>query len=414
MDKQENNQEEYISLTEATKQCSYSQEYLSLRARSGKLKAKKIGRNWVTKKEWLAEYVQGVEEYNKIMEARQIKKQEAPVSAPAVQEVAVPEEPVEVAVIKEVPIQEDEKTIEAPIVQEIPVPEELIKVAVVKEVPIQEDEKTIEAPIVQEIAVPEEPVVEVVSIEEALPQEIKATIEPPKNLPVEDEATSRKLSENISGRNIGFTFNNFIALLKKATETKLAPVMIAILAVSLFTLSFHIGERTFHPIKNFVVGMADQSYYIIQNELNLVDDQLIVDNSFPADFSRGTAKLFKNDSIFVQDMKRGVKNIEKKTEELVKEAFFQTYVMAVAGDIIVEGTGNLFYGSFKTVSEDIVRIAMTIKGQNSSNTSVVGVPQKGLESSITINDALAQLSQLFLGNQAKEIILWIENTAENY
>ena len=40
----------YISLEEAMKYCEYSQEYLSLRARQGKLKAIKIGRNWVIKR----------------------------------------------------------------------------------------------------------------------------------------------------------------------------------------------------------------------------------------------------------------------------------------------------------------------------------------------------------------------------
>ncbi|PIZ55997.1 hypothetical protein COY23_03630, partial [bacterium (Candidatus Torokbacteria) CG_4_10_14_0_2_um_filter_35_8] len=54
----------YISLQEATEYCSYTQEYLSLRARQGKLKAVKIGRNWLTKKEWIKEYVERVEEYN--------------------------------------------------------------------------------------------------------------------------------------------------------------------------------------------------------------------------------------------------------------------------------------------------------------------------------------------------------------
>ena len=50
------NTNNYISLQEATKYCSYSQEYLSLRARQGSLEAVKFGRNWVTKKEWLKEY----------------------------------------------------------------------------------------------------------------------------------------------------------------------------------------------------------------------------------------------------------------------------------------------------------------------------------------------------------------------
>ncbi|HEY4509534.1 MAG TPA: helix-turn-helix domain-containing protein [Candidatus Paceibacterota bacterium] len=48
---------EYISLQEAARLCSYSQEYLSLRARQGKLKALKLGRNWVCTKEGLEEYI---------------------------------------------------------------------------------------------------------------------------------------------------------------------------------------------------------------------------------------------------------------------------------------------------------------------------------------------------------------------
>src|SRR3990167_8863579 len=47
----------YISLHEASALCFYSQDYLSLRARQGKLKAIKIGRNWMTTVEWLTEYV---------------------------------------------------------------------------------------------------------------------------------------------------------------------------------------------------------------------------------------------------------------------------------------------------------------------------------------------------------------------
>src|SRR3990167_4986306 len=46
----------YISLAEASELCEYSQEYLSLRARQGKLKAVKLGRNWVTTSDWVAEY----------------------------------------------------------------------------------------------------------------------------------------------------------------------------------------------------------------------------------------------------------------------------------------------------------------------------------------------------------------------
>jgi len=53
----------YISLRKASQYCEYSQDYLSLRARQGKLKAVKFDKIWVTKKEWLEEYLRRVEEY---------------------------------------------------------------------------------------------------------------------------------------------------------------------------------------------------------------------------------------------------------------------------------------------------------------------------------------------------------------
>jgi len=49
--------EEYISLAEASKICPYSQEYLSLLARKGKLETIKLGRNWVTTRKAVEEYV---------------------------------------------------------------------------------------------------------------------------------------------------------------------------------------------------------------------------------------------------------------------------------------------------------------------------------------------------------------------
>lgn len=55
--------ENYISLLEATKHCKYSQPYLNLRIRQGKLRAVKFGRNWMTTKEWLEEYLLKVESY---------------------------------------------------------------------------------------------------------------------------------------------------------------------------------------------------------------------------------------------------------------------------------------------------------------------------------------------------------------
>ena len=52
--------ERYISLAEAAKQTKYSQEYLSLLARKGKIGAIKFGRNWVITKKDLEEYVKSV------------------------------------------------------------------------------------------------------------------------------------------------------------------------------------------------------------------------------------------------------------------------------------------------------------------------------------------------------------------
>ena len=54
---------QYISLKQASDFSDYSQDYLSLRARQGKLKAVKLGRNWVTTQQWLDEYVGKAEEY---------------------------------------------------------------------------------------------------------------------------------------------------------------------------------------------------------------------------------------------------------------------------------------------------------------------------------------------------------------
>ena len=52
------NQIKYISLREAARYCPYSPDYLKLRARQRKLKALKIGRNWVTTEKWIREYVE--------------------------------------------------------------------------------------------------------------------------------------------------------------------------------------------------------------------------------------------------------------------------------------------------------------------------------------------------------------------
>jgi hypothetical protein len=50
-------QEKYLSMKEAAKITPYEQDYLSLLARRGELRAKKIGRNWFTRVEWLNAYI---------------------------------------------------------------------------------------------------------------------------------------------------------------------------------------------------------------------------------------------------------------------------------------------------------------------------------------------------------------------
>ena len=72
----------YISLQKATKYCPYSQDYLSLRARQGKLKSIKIGRNWVTTKEWIEEYLEKAKEYNNNKNSRVIKTAAPPENLP--------------------------------------------------------------------------------------------------------------------------------------------------------------------------------------------------------------------------------------------------------------------------------------------------------------------------------------------
>ena len=60
MEKENKNQEEkneFISLSEAAKIIGYTPECLNLLSRKKKLKAEKIGRNWYTKKRWLNDFL---------------------------------------------------------------------------------------------------------------------------------------------------------------------------------------------------------------------------------------------------------------------------------------------------------------------------------------------------------------------
>ena len=50
-----NHKKEYISLSGAAKTYGCTPEHLNLMARQGKLKAIKVGRNWVTTFSWLKE-----------------------------------------------------------------------------------------------------------------------------------------------------------------------------------------------------------------------------------------------------------------------------------------------------------------------------------------------------------------------
>jgi hypothetical protein len=57
----------YISLSEAAKLTNYSQEYVSLLCRRKKMKGIKIGRNWVTTKEWIEDYENKIKWNNKFI-----------------------------------------------------------------------------------------------------------------------------------------------------------------------------------------------------------------------------------------------------------------------------------------------------------------------------------------------------------
>jgi len=52
----------YISLSDAAKLTDYSQDYISLLCRKGKMKGEKLGRNWVTTREWVKDYINKTKE----------------------------------------------------------------------------------------------------------------------------------------------------------------------------------------------------------------------------------------------------------------------------------------------------------------------------------------------------------------
>jgi hypothetical protein len=67
---EESKNQKYISLLEAARLCSYSEPYLRLRARQGKLKSIKLGKKWMTTRIWLDEYQKRVEDWRAAGEAK--------------------------------------------------------------------------------------------------------------------------------------------------------------------------------------------------------------------------------------------------------------------------------------------------------------------------------------------------------
>jgi hypothetical protein len=65
-----NSDKNYISLFEASKLCSYSEPYLRLRARAGKLKSIKLGKKWMTTSAWLDDYAARVQEWRETAQAK--------------------------------------------------------------------------------------------------------------------------------------------------------------------------------------------------------------------------------------------------------------------------------------------------------------------------------------------------------
>ena len=77
-------QEKYISLLEATKFCSYSEPYLRLRARAGKLKSIKLGKKWMTTCAWVNDYTSRAQEWNNKIAKKTKPNEPAFVAPPAI------------------------------------------------------------------------------------------------------------------------------------------------------------------------------------------------------------------------------------------------------------------------------------------------------------------------------------------
>ncbi len=72
MEENEDQNQNYISLAQAAKMCSYSEHYLRLRARQGKLKSIKLGKKWMTTRTWLDDYQQRVGDWRAAAERKKV------------------------------------------------------------------------------------------------------------------------------------------------------------------------------------------------------------------------------------------------------------------------------------------------------------------------------------------------------
>lgn len=106
---------EYISLFEASKLCSYSEPYLRLRARQGKLKSIKLGKKWMTTELWIKDYVKRTKDWNDKIAAKktQVKEIEAIAKKPELKEM---KEETEIKA-EEIPARKEETIQEAQSVQ---------------------------------------------------------------------------------------------------------------------------------------------------------------------------------------------------------------------------------------------------------------------------------------------------------
>lgn len=67
---EKNPKNKYITLAQAARLCSYSEPYLRLRARQGKLKSIKLGQKWMTTCSWLDDYEARVREWRQAAEMK--------------------------------------------------------------------------------------------------------------------------------------------------------------------------------------------------------------------------------------------------------------------------------------------------------------------------------------------------------